>query len=90
MPGERALKRLLLARVRPEPQYWAVEAEKAIRGAGADTTLLTRLVTLNTPHQLQAVEAAYSKVHAGRVMLDDIAKDVKGWFGKFVVSRLKK
>lgn len=89
LPHERNLKRILLSRVRTHDDYWAAEAEKALRGAGTDTEVLGRLVSLNSPGQLQQIAARYSQIHDGRVMHSDIGDDVSGWWGKFIQKRLE-
>jgi hypothetical protein len=90
LPHESALKRILLARVRPEADHWAVSVEKAMRGAGTDNDCVVRLVSLNTPQQIQGIEAAYSKLFPGKVLLDDIASETSGWYGKFLQKRMAK
>ena len=89
LPHEAALKRVLLSRVRSEVEHFARDGEKALRGLNDDDAIV-RLIALNTPKQLAAIEAKYSELFAGRNMLDDMSDQTSGWYGKFVARRLSK
>lgn len=70
----------------PPAVFDAKELKKAMKGPGTDESVLVEILCARDNEELEAIKAAYSEVHDGKDLGEDLDNDTDGDFGRLMTS----